>query len=187
MNFPPSLGVKNLTLVALFAALSAVGAFIRVPMGMISFTLQTFFVTLAGLLLGARLGALSVGVYVLIGLMGVPVFTQGGGPAYVLQPTFGYLVGFILCAWVVGRLTQGKERPMGRLFAAACAGLAAVYVPGVLYFALITGVYLGAPRPAGTIFLYCFLIFLPGDLLSSALACLIRKKLPRAVCPIPRG
>ncbi len=186
MKHSSFLNAKSITLVALFAALSALGAFIRVPMGLISFTLQTFFVTLAGLLLGPRLGALSVGIYVLIGLLGVPVFTQGGGPAYVLQPTFGYLLGFVLCAWLVGKLTQGEKCSFSALFAASCAGLAVVYALGMLYFALITTVYLGAPRPAQTILIYCCLIFLPGDLLSCTLACLIRKKLPRSVCSVPR-
>ena len=186
MKHSSFLNAKSITLVALFATLSALGAFIRVPMGLISFTLQTFFVTLAGLLLGPRLGALSVGIYVLIGLLGVPVFTQGGGPAYMLQPTFGYLLGFVLCAWLVGKLTQGEKCSFSALFAASCAGLAVVYALGMLYFALITTVYLGAPRPAQTILIYCCLIFLPGDLLSCALACLIRKKLPRSVCSVPR-
>ena len=69
----------KIALVAMFAALSAIGAFIRVPMPMVPFTLQLFFTTMAGLLLGGELGALSVGVYVLIGLLGLPVFTGGGG------------------------------------------------------------------------------------------------------------
>ena len=74
----------KIALVAMFAALSAIGAFIRVPMPMVPFTLQLFFTTMAGLLLGGELGALSVGVYVLIGLLGLPVFTGGGGFSYVL-------------------------------------------------------------------------------------------------------
>ena len=72
----------KIALVAMFAALSAIGAFIRVPMPMVPFTLQLFFTTMAGLLLGGELGALSVGVYVLIGLLGLPVFTGGGGFSY---------------------------------------------------------------------------------------------------------
>ena len=81
--------VYSLILCALFAALIAVGAFIKIPVPFVPFTLQLLFTTLAGIVLGPKYGALSVGVYILIGLCGVPIFTQGGGPAYVLQPTFG--------------------------------------------------------------------------------------------------
>ena len=89
----------RLVLCALFAALIAVGAFIKIPIPYIPLTLQTLFTMLAGLMLGGRLGAISVCVYVAIGLAGLPVFTQGGGQMYVLKPTFGYLIGF--SAWFI--------------------------------------------------------------------------------------
>ena len=83
----------KMMLVALFAALIAVGAFIRVPVPLVPFTMQTFFVVLAGMLLGKKLGGASALVYLAIGLIGIPVFTQGGGIGYVLKPSFGYLIG----------------------------------------------------------------------------------------------
>ena len=70
---------RDLILCALFTALSAIGAFIRIPVPLVPFTLQITFTTLAGLLLGSKKGAISVAVYVLMGLIGIPVFTQGGG------------------------------------------------------------------------------------------------------------
>ena len=70
---------KNLAYCALFTALIAVGAFIRVPVPVVPFTLQYLFTMLAGLLLGPRLGTIAVGTYVLLGLVGVPIFAQGGG------------------------------------------------------------------------------------------------------------
>lgn len=94
--------VKELVLFSLFTALTAIGAFIRVPVPLCPFTLQLLFTTLSGLILGSRKGAASVAVYVALGLSGVPVFTQGGGPGYIFQPTFGYLLGFIAGAWLVG-------------------------------------------------------------------------------------
>ena len=72
--------VKELVLFSLFTALTAIGAFIRVPVPLCPFTLQLLFTTLSGLILGSRKGAASVAVYVALGLSGVPVFTQGGGP-----------------------------------------------------------------------------------------------------------
>ena len=78
--------VKELVLFSLFTALTAIGAFIRVPVPLCPFTLQLLFTTLSGLILGSRKGAASVAVYVVLGLSGVPVFTQGGGPGYIFEP-----------------------------------------------------------------------------------------------------
>ena len=76
---------RDMALVALFAALTAVGAFIRIPVPVVPFTLQFLFTNLAGLLLDAKRGAAAAGVYMAAGLIGVPVFTQGGGPWYVMK------------------------------------------------------------------------------------------------------
>ena len=76
----------NLILIALFAALSVVGAFVKIPTPLVPFTLQTLFCVYAGFLLGARRGFASQLLYLLIGLIGIPVFALGGGPSYVLQP-----------------------------------------------------------------------------------------------------
>ena len=86
---------REMILTGLFAALTAVGAFIKVPVPVCPFTLQFLFTTLAGVLLGGKLGACAVGIYVMLGLAGLPIFAGGGGISYVLQPTFGYLIGFI--------------------------------------------------------------------------------------------
>ena len=97
------LTTKSLILCSLFASLIAVGAFIKVPIPVVPFTLQVLFTTLAGLLLGPRLAAISVGIYLLVGLVGVPVFTQGGGPSYNTPTYFSILIGFFiwnLCNWL---------------------------------------------------------------------------------------
>lgn len=126
------LSAREMSLVALFAALSGIGGFIRVPIPYVPMTLQTLMVMFSGLILGGRLGALSQLVYVLVGLLGIPVFAHGGGPGYVLQPTFGYLVGFVLGAYVIGRLTERRERlHRGALFLVILLGILAVYIPGV--------------------------------------------------------
>lgn len=76
------------------------------------FTLQWFFVLMAGFLLGAKLASLSVIVYLCIGLVGVPVFAAGGGPTYILRPGFGFLLGFVLAAFLIGAITESLKRPM---------------------------------------------------------------------------
>jgi biotin transport system substrate-specific component len=126
-----------MSLVALFAALSGISAFVRLPIPYIPLTLQPLMVMFSGLLLGGRLGALSQLVYLLVGLLGIPIFAQGGGPGYVLQPTFGFLLGFILGAYVIGRLTERRE-PLhrGLLLVAILVGIVAMYIPGVTVFYL---------------------------------------------------
>ncbi len=131
-----------LTLAALFAALTAVGAFLRIPTPWSSFTLQIFFVCMAGVLLGPKWGALSQMVYVVLGLIGLPIFTQGGGLGYVFQPTFGFLLSYIPAAYVIGLVARGSV-DKGRLTLACIAGLAVVYGVGMPYMALILNVYLG--------------------------------------------
>ncbi len=170
--------IRRMALTALCAALIAVGAFIRVPLPGIPFTLQTFFVTLAGLLLGGELGACSALLYIAVGLIGIPVFAGGGGIGYVLQPSFGYLIGFALGAFLTGKIAHAEKQPsVRRLYAAAFAGLGVVYLCGMAYYAAIKALYLAAPVPVGNILLYCFLIFLPGDAAMSVVAVLIARRL----------
>ena len=95
------------------------------------------FTLLAGLVLGARLGAITVSAYVLLGLLGVPVFASGGGPAYILQPTFGYLLAFILQAWLGGFYArQVSAVSYGRLLAANLLGMTIVYVIGISWLSV---------------------------------------------------
>jgi biotin transport system substrate-specific component len=104
-----------MSLVALFAALTGIGAFIRIPIPYVPLSLQNLMVMFAGLILGGRLAALSQLVYILVGLLGIPIFVHGGGLGYVLQPSFGYLLGFIPGAYVIGRLIEKRE-PLSRPF-----------------------------------------------------------------------
>lgn len=174
--------VREIILCAVFAALIAVGAFIKIPIPVVPFTLQTLFVVLAGLLLGPKLGAASVAAYLILGLVGLPIFTQGGGPGYVLQPTFGYLVGFMGGAWLAGRIADAKKAPSYlRMLCAGLSALVVIYTIGVAYVALIKGVYLGTPMSLWNLILYCFLIFLPGDIASCAVAALIARRLSAAL------
>ena len=134
---------RDLILCALFTALSAIGAFIRIPVPLVPFTLQITFTTLAGLLLGSKKGAISVAVYVLMGLIGIPVFTQGGGFSYVLKPSFGFLVAFIIGAFVTGLIVEKKQNPSFlRILGASFAGMAFVYVLGAIYFYIICNLLL---------------------------------------------
>ena len=122
------------------------GTFIRVPIPVLPFTLQLLFTMLAGLLLGPELGATAVVVYIILGLMGLPVFTEGGGLAYIFKPSFGYIIGFAVGAYVTGKIANKDKRPdMKRLLKANFAGLAIVYSLGMIYYYLISNFYLESP------------------------------------------
>ena len=174
--------IRTMTRVALFAALTAVGAFIRIPLGYSSITLQTFFTAMAGCVLGPWYGALSQLVYVLIGLVGVPIFALGGGFSYVLQPTFGFLLGLIPSAFVIGKLAK-RPLTFWRTALAMLAGLAVLYAVGVPYLALIANAYLGKGLTFWQVLKNGMLIYLPGDLLKIAfgsfLCVAITRRLPQ--------
>lgn len=169
---------KNIVLIAIFTALIAAGAFIKIAVPVVPFTLQFLFTTLAGLLLGARLGGISVICYIALGLLGLPIFAGGGGPGYVLQPTFGYLLGFAAGTWVTGKLVGQTVNPsLKRLVAANFAGLLVVYAMGMVYYWAIYRFYIGTGIGLWTLFLYCFLLAVPGDLVLCILAAVLGKRL----------
>ena len=125
---------------AIFVVLMIVSAFIKIPFPLVPLTFQTVVAVLAGLLLGPLYGTAAVGVYIFMGLIGLPVFTSGGGFAYVVQPTFGYILGFAAAAFVAGALCgRGKAAQItlrGALLASV-AGFLVNYIVGVPYFLLI--------------------------------------------------
>ena len=111
----------DLTLASMFVALMAVGANITsiIPfmvVGGVPITLQTFFGILAGLILGSRLGTITTTVYAFVGLVGVPVFAQfSGGVGALIKPTFGFILSFILAAYVTGKIVE-KYKSVSRLY-----------------------------------------------------------------------
>lgn len=171
--------VRNLVYVALFIVLITIGAKVVIPIPVCPFTLQLLFTTLAGLVLGPVYGGISVLCYIVLGLIGVPVFATGGGFGYVLQPTFGYLVGFAAGAFLTG-LIAGKNRDFCsflRLLAANFAGLLVVYLMGIVYFWLIKTFYIGNPIGFKVLILYCFVLAVPGDIVLCVVAAILSKKL----------
>ena len=110
MNTPPLASLHRLVWTALCAALMAIGAYLHIPLGPVPISLQTFFVLLAGFLLGPKGGLASVLLYLAVGSLGLPVFSGGrAGFAHLLGPTGGYLIGFVLCAGVAG-LAKPKDQ-----------------------------------------------------------------------------
>lgn len=159
--------VKTLVVAALFAALVTLGAYISLPIPFIPgvpFTLQLLVVILTGIILEANQAALAIGVYILLGLIGVPVFHAGtAGPAVLLGPTGGYLLGFLTAAYFIGRLKR-RVPGTGGIFAIAVAAVLLMHLVGLVQLVAVTGV---APAQA---FVGFALPFLPVDLVKVAVA-----------------
>ena len=101
----------DITLPALFAALTAVGALITIPMIPVPITLQTFFTLLSGAILGSRRAAFSQALYVAMGVAGLPIFSSfQSGPLVLIGPTGGYLIGFIVGAYAMGKIFEVKGK-----------------------------------------------------------------------------
>lgn len=162
--------VRGISLVALFAALTATGALIAIPLpGGVPFTLQVLFTLLAGLILGPRLGAASQATYALIGVAGLPVFAGGkAGPGVLFGPTGGYVFGFIAAAYTVGLITR-DSKSLPRLALAMAAGILIIYGLGVAQLSVVASL---DPVQAITVGM---LPFLPGDVVKAVVAVFIAR------------
>lgn len=180
--------VRTMTPAALFAVLTAVGAYIRIPFPLVPMTLQTLFVFLSGALLGSRAGALSQILYVGMGLVGLPVFTGGGGPQYLLHPTAGFLLGFIAGAFVIGRIIEALPRItfLSSLFA-CLLGIIAIYALGAvgLYFNL--NIVAGKATSFGTILEIGVIPFVAADGIKAAAVAAVTARVATRLGYLKRG
>lgn len=168
---------KSLIYCGLFTALIAVGAFIKIPVPVVPFTLQYLFTMMAGLLLGPKLGALSVTFYMLLGLAGLPIFSEGGGIWYIFKPSFGYIIGFIVGAAVAGYIAKHmKKKTIPGYLAANLAGLFFVYAFGMIYYYIVCNYVINTPIAVWPLFLYCFILAVPGDIALSILGAVLAKR-----------
>lgn len=158
------LPLRSMLLCALFAALAGVCSQLSIPLPMVPINLALFSVHLCGYLLGWRLGGLAMGVYLLLGLLGVPVFAGfGAGPGTLFGRTGGYILGYVLAAMVTGFLARQRPGFFPRCLAMGL-GTVVCYIFGTIWFMAITG--MGLWESLG----YCVLPFLPGDVVKILLA-----------------
>ena len=171
---------KELVLISFFAALTAIGAFIRIPLPYVPFTLQYLFCAMGAIILGKKNGMIAQLVYVGIGLIGIPVFTKGGGPQYIFEPTFGYLIGFIVGAYIIGLIMYKiKKINFVSVFISVTIGLIVIYAFGVIYLMFIENLYLGATMTIGQSILVGAVPFLPGDIFLSVIISIIAPNIIR--------
>lgn len=163
---------RQLCYAALLAALTAVCSLLTIPTPwQVPISMSTLAVFLSGALLGAKWGTIAQAVYLLMGLVGVPVFSgMRGGFQVLAGPTGGYLIGYLAAAWLTGALLA-RRRTGFMLPAAMAAGLAACYAFGTAWYMVQGGVPLAPALGA------CVLPFLPGDALKIAAASLITDRI----------
>ncbi len=180
--------VDTLTLSALFCTLICVGSLVKIPMpDFMPVTLQTFFVLLTGLVLSPKASLLATVTYAALGLIGLPVFSGGGGPGYVLMANFGFIIGFIIAATVMSVITEKvKNRAFLQNFVISLLEIAIIYVIGVFYFALITNVYHNNNYSFIWFLKTAFLPFLPKEIICSLLASVTAHRLRTYIKRIPQ-
>ncbi len=163
--------IRDLTLIALFSALLCIISSFSVPIGPVGITLATFGIYLSGAVLGWKRAGAAVAVYLLLGLVGLPVFSGFmGGVQRLAGPTGGYLVGYILCAVITGLLSE----KIGKAWGAALGmvlGTVALYAFGTAWFCIMSGSGLLSALSV------CVIPFLPGDALKIALAAVLGSRL----------
>ncbi|MGY0693237.1 biotin transporter BioY [Virgibacillus sp. FSP13] len=169
----------DLTFGAVFVCLMAIGAniavwfpMLAVPIGgaSVPLSLQTFFAILAGLMLGKKLGTVSMITYILVGVAGVPVFAgMSAGPMAIVSPTGGFIISFIFVAFFVGLITDFSKKPSIPLYTtAAIIGLAANYGIGVTYMYIAMNTWLELDIS----YLVAWTSMIPFLIKDAALACL---------------
>ncbi len=179
------ISIRDMTLISLFTVLTIIGGKIIIPTILIPVTLQLAACLLTGILLGARRAFLAQMLYLLIGLIGLPVFAAGGGLGYVLQPSFGYLPGMMLCATLVGWLSDRLDPDRSKLkiwqlVLINLAGQLVVYICGVSYLYLIKNFYVGQDQTFVWAIKVGMIPFLITDGLFSLLTAVIGVRLRRA-------
>ena len=162
---------------AIVVALMCAAAYIQIPFPLVPLTFQTVISVLAGLLLGAKKGVISMTVYMLLGLTGLPVFSAGGGVFYILKPSFGYILGFIAAAAVAGAIAGRAGLTLRRYILAALCAFLADYAIGIPY--CIVAAHLSGVENLVNLFIVGNLIYMPKD----AVMCVLAAILARRVCP----
>ncbi len=169
--------VSYIAVSAIFVVLITIGAFIKIPIPYVPLTLQVMFVNLAALILNKRYALLATLSYMLLGLVGVPVFASGGGFQYIFNPTFGYIIGFVLGAFFASFYLDKFGRDSFKNYVVATIiNLVIIYSVGVFYLYLILNIYKGGSLGFMNFLSIGFLPFILGDIITCALSIMVSKK-----------
>lgn len=172
---------REIALAGLMAAIMVVVTIVtRIPFvhAYIPFSMQPLIALMAGVILGARTGALSMVVYVTMGLIGLPVFSTEpfGGPAYIFKPTFGFLLGQVAAAYVAGKILESSHKPqMINYLAASIIGMLVIYLVGLPYLFGILNIYLGKATSVIKVLQIGMLPFILWDIIKAVVVAFIAR------------
>lgn len=158
--------IFDLTLSGLFLALMVLGSYIVIPTGIVPITFQLVFALLSGIILAPKYVILTQLTYIILGLVGLPIFAGGGsGFAYVLKPTFGYIVGFFISALFISIIIKHtKKINFIKILILSIIGIVIDYTIGTVYCVLIAKLYLASQASVNALIIGCIMPFLPKDL-----------------------
>lgn len=175
------MNTRNLAMTAVFAALMCLAGMVLrwVSPALVPFSILPLIVYLSGIILGARYGALAMFVYLILGLLGLPVFASApfGGLGYVLKPAFGFLIGYIATAYVIGMIY--KPGSLWRAVLGVLTGIVVLYLFGLTYFYGILTWYLHKTGGIAYVLSMGFLPFIPFDLIKGAIAVIVGNEVVR--------
>ncbi|MFV0379419.1 MAG: biotin transporter BioY [Anaerorhabdus sp.] len=174
------MSTKDITIAAIFAGLISISAYVVIPLSIIPFSLQVFSVSLTAISLPKKQAMLAIVTYILIGLIGVPVFAGGrGGPQVILSLTFGFIIGFIPMVYIINTLFN--KLPKNKLWIAFVCGSLALYAVALPILYLNLTFYVGKTIKISTLLLSYWIAFIPTDLISLGLSYIVYLRMPKSI------
>ncbi|MEG0797641.1 MAG: biotin transporter BioY [Acidaminococcaceae bacterium] len=175
--------LRNMMLAGIFAALMVISSYIVIPLGPVPHSMQPLVVLLSGILLGHKWGPISILVWILLGVLGLPVFNQGqAGAVMLVGPTGGFILGFVLCSWLAGILTEKHlEAGMFKTFCFLLVAMVGAYVVGLIGFKLSFQYFLQKPMTWERSAILTIAPFLPFDIIKTAIATYVGIKVRKAL------
>jgi biotin transport system substrate-specific component len=176
------MALRKMIMAALFTALLIVATQWAIPIGPVPITMQPFVVMLAGLVLGSGWGAASVGLWVLLGILGIPVFAGGkAGLSVLMGPTGGFIIAFIMCAYLTGFFTEGRQLRFLSTVGIVVGCLILTYAVGLAGFLFNMQYFLHKTFTLQQGLKFAVLPFIPADIVKAILASYIGRKVKNAL------
>lgn len=175
------LRIKDLTMMAIIEAILIVCSKITFQIGTIPLTLQTFGVFISSLILGVKKSAIVFILYILLGILGLPVFSNGGGWHYIYEPSFGFIIGFFFSSLIIGLASKSNKFYLKYIL--STIGLLIIYTFGAVYMYIIINYYLGLDKDIYYILSVGILPFIAKDFITVILSCIIYSRIKLFIYP----
>ncbi len=171
------MSAKRIAFIGLYVALLTVSAKISIPFVPVPMTMQSAVVLFFACYLGMTDAAVGVSLYIVLGLIGVPVFASGGGFSYVTVPSFGFTLGFVVSTVLCGLIFK-RGGGIRNIVLTLSVGTVALYVVGITYFLLLKTFYLGGTIDIWNTLLKFWIVFIPSDILKAVICAVLLKRVP---------